>query len=1416
MTKKISKFLKLIFITLLINISQVMAATNTWEFDLSTDYTLSNSTSFNFTTSLLELNQNTLNHIWVINNATTYNWAYDVVVDWNYAYMTNYLWDRVTILDISNPATPTFVSQLINNNWTIRLDWAAGIVKDWNYLYVASQVSDALQIIDVINPSAPIAAWQLINATTLNWARWIAKSWNYVYIACDTYDALQVINVTNVAAPVITWTYRNAANWNLNWARDIKVVWNYAYVSNYDRDSLAIMNISNPAAPTLTSQLQDATNLNWAHQVEISWNYAYVSAYLNNSVRVINISNPALPTAVTNISWWSYSLTNPRDLLIDWNKLFITSFWLDAVNVADISNPAAPVYITKIIHNIANPLLDWVDGIFKVGNYIYTAVYNSDALEILKFNYDMTSPFIIPNTGFNIWSDYLTSLSNVLWWWNAWSITYQISKDNWTSWYYWNWSTWVTTVLWVANSNSLSVINTNIDDFNLIAWTWVFKFKAFLTSNGDQAVELDSFTINTIPPPSPAWVTTNLALWLKSNKWLDNYVDWWSITNWLDYSWNWLNATTWVASPTIINNTSSNLNFYPLVNFNWTQSLQNLANWWFSDSYFIVIVPNQTVDWTLSWQVPFGFDCNSWVLSSGTCWLPFSGITLWAFTVAINDEVITHAIGSSTNWRSSQIWANSYELWKPMLLSSNENLAWNWTDIYEKWNQKNNFNINTYQTLSTANFSLGRSLDPANPFPYNWKIAEVINFSNRVSDFDRQKIESYLAFKYGITLNSWNQNYLNSAWTVIWDYTLSWDYNHNIFWLWRDDNTDLSNVISKSSNNWFLSISAIWEWTNISPSFIDITDLEYLFVADNNLSNTWIQIWAPLWYDILSRKWKIKEIWDIWTTNFDFDVDNSSFNIPSLNAGTNYYFVYDTDIDWLLSDETPISMTNIWWSSWRVSWLNISNNSIFTIATESSGNNIPTDISLSNNSLNENVVSWTSIWLFSTIDADLIDSHTYSLVSWIWSSDNSFFSIVWNSLSLNISPDYEIKNLYSIRVQTDDWNWWQFQEQFDIFINNIWESNNTIIDFELDTPWKYNITSWNWFRWTSSSFEWTYSFESNNLWAVNSQSCFEVNNTFYGWIWTIDFKYRVSSQAWADFFRFYIDNVEQQSWSWEVAWSTYAKTDVTSWSHIYKWCYTKDWATNTWSDKIWIDYITFSYTSPDLDPPVISLTNFSSWVLLPWWNHNIEIDYNDIWSGIDTSLISLEFYKWNWAWWPNIFSSWINPWYTITSSNSTYSTNNLLYGKYKYVFIVYDNYWNSTQIENIFFIDKPEFTISTDIHNSSIWPTYWPDEIVITVKTVGAPYQLELYKNSNLSDWNGNVIIDWDWTYWVWYDINPYSWPRKNITSNPIIWNWILDININWEYNIYTHRIKVWTIIDEEKAAWDYEMNISFRTIFSY
>ena len=1401
-----------------ISIETADAATQTWDFNVQGDYTRSSGTGLTVSGSIMQLEKSVLTHTGVIANATNHNGAYDVVVDGIYAYMTNFDGDRVSIINISNPAAPTLTSQIINNAGTIRLDGAAGIVKDGNFLYVASNVSNAMQIINVTNPALPVPSGQVFNATNLSGARWIAKSGNYVYVANNTRDSVEVIDVTNPAAPAAVGRIRNTVT--LNGARDIKIVWNTAYVAVFDGDRLTTINITNPAAPVILWNVTNATTLNGAHNLEISGNYAYVSANQNASVAVVNISTPATPTITTSISGWNYSLNTARDLLVDGKYLFMTGLWNDAVNIADISNPATPTFVNKVVHNAANPLLDGVGGLYKVWDLVYAASSISDALEILRHSYDTTSPFVTPITAFNYGADDIVNITEVLWAGNQGSVSYQISKNGGTTWYYWNGTAWAITALWVTNSNPMSTINTNLTSFNALAGgTGNFSFKAFFTSNGAQKVELDSLTVDTISPPSPGGVSGGLSLWLKANQGTSTTTNGTTLATWNDQSLVGLNATA-VTAPIYRDNTSDNLNFYPVVDFDGTtQYMQNLNNGAHSDSYFMVIVPNTTIDGTVAGKVPFGFDCLSGVLSSGTCGLWFAGMTLGAFTVALPDEVLTHAIGSSTNWRSSQTGLASYAASKPMLLWANENATGNGTDIYEKGVKIDNTTMNTYQTLSTADYSLGRSLDAANPFWYNGKIAEVINFSGRVSDTDRSKIESYLAFKYGMTLSWGTQNYVASdGTTLMWSSSLAGSYNNAIFGIGRDINQELAQPQAKSVNNdGIITLQALAEGTNTTPSFVDITDKEFLSLSDNLGANTWTAVNSPAGYNKLVREWRVQEIGDIGTVQLDFDVADTDFNVPNLNAGTQYFFLYDTNNNNSLADDTPTAMTNPSGNIWRISGINPAHLREFTIATQASTNNIPTNITLSSTSINENVAVNTTIGTLSTTDADVLDTHTYTLVSGFGDTDNVSFSIVGNALRIQEIPDFEIQDSYSVRIMTDDGNGGQYQKAFTVTINDLGEALTSILDFE--TPGKYDVTSGSWSRTLTNPYEGSYSLESNNAGAANSQSCFEVNHTLTS-TGGVDFYYNVSSQAGGDFLQFYIDNVQQGTgWSGTVPWAQYISPDIAPGTHAYKWCYIKDAATNAGTDNAFIDYITFPNRAGDIISPNITGTNYASGVLLPGGNHNLIFSHNDAGSGIDTSSANIELYKWDGvsSWGSNIASGNIGTG-TVNSSGSSFPTLGLNYGKYRYEYFIEDIAGNISSTGSVFYIDEPEFIIgsgSIDMWAVDSFTQNFSQNVVITVKTVGAWFNLILNENLPLMN-DTESINSWDGSIWYGFDQSPFSGNISTIFGNQIIATQSWSININGNKNTYTYNIKIWALVDINQIAGNYSWTLDFDIDLNY
>lgn len=94
----------------------------------------------------------------------------------------------------------------------------------------------------------------------------------------------------------------------------------------------------------------------------------------------------------------------------------------------------------------------------------------------------ITSSIAIPYSSLNAWTEVLGAT-------NAGSVTYQISRDG-SVFYYHNGAAWVPAA-GVAQSNSAAQLSSNLSTFGAGS----FSFRAFLTSNGSQACEIDSLTL---------------------------------------------------------------------------------------------------------------------------------------------------------------------------------------------------------------------------------------------------------------------------------------------------------------------------------------------------------------------------------------------------------------------------------------------------------------------------------------------------------------------------------------------------------------------------------------------------------------------------------------------------------------------------------------------------------------------------------------------------------------------------------------------------------------------------------------------------------------------------------------------------------------------------------------------------------
>ena len=92
----------------------------------------------------------------------------------------------------------------------------------------------------------------------------------------------------------------------------------------------------------------------------------------------------------------------------------------------------------------------------------------------------------------------------------------------------------------------------------------------------------------------------------------------------------------------------------------------------------------------------------------------------------------------------------------------------------------------------------GTPCTPCGTF-FGGAISEFILYSRQLTSQERRRVDSYLAIKYGVTLNqSSATDYLHSGGAVVWDATANRIYRNNITGIGRDDNSALVQKQSRS------------------------------------------------------------------------------------------------------------------------------------------------------------------------------------------------------------------------------------------------------------------------------------------------------------------------------------------------------------------------------------------------------------------------------------------------------------------------------------------------------------------------------------------------------------------------------------------------------------------------------------------
>lgn len=156
-------------------------------------------------------------------------------------------------------------------------------------------------------------------------------------------------------------------------------------------------------------------------------------------------------------------------------------------------------------------------------------------------------------------------------------------------------------------------------------------------------------------------------------------------------------------------------------------------------------------------------------------------------------------------------------------------------------------------------------------------VSEVIQYDRDLTAAEINRVQSYLAIKYGVTLNQLSPaNYVASNGSVIWNATTNSGYAENIAGIGRDDASGLSQVQSQSINpNPIVSMNKGGAFSN---------DLDFVMWGSNNayLSPTTVDAFSAAYPFRLGRVWRVDISGTPGDVTVTFDLSGGIYN--STNA----------------------------------------------------------------------------------------------------------------------------------------------------------------------------------------------------------------------------------------------------------------------------------------------------------------------------------------------------------------------------------------------------------------------------------------------------------------------------------------------------------------------------------------------------
>jgi len=411
-----------------------------------------------------------------------------------------------------------------------------------------------------------------------------------------------------------------------------------------------------------------------------------------------------------------------------------------------------------------------------------------------------------------------------------------------------------------------------------------------LTFTNIPIADSDFFTL-AAQQVGPGYVAGNLSLWLQANSGTNTTVDGGSVSSWGDQGVNGNDVSQGTGSdqPTFKNNLTDNINYNPVIDFDGTDDVLSdasgiLGSVTYNDlNVYSVVVTDEkknayvfyeaTTDNRISATIPWGDGVGTFYWDAGD-----AGSSDNRLFIAWGGELETPYLWSSLfSTTSSQTVAGQMQIIERDGLSIVDD------------NDGSSFTGNNSQ------FNLASDLTRY----FNGKIAEMTIYAGPIDATEHQRIESYFAIKYGISLDNsgggTDGDYLASDGTIIWDANIAGGYHNEIIGIGRDDDSELYQKQSHHQHDSLRIYIDALAADNGSNSGTIANDVSFVLIGHNGGKQRAQPVEMPP-----GIKSRFEREWQVTNTNFDEDF-SLEFEWDNTDAGgfdiTQIRLLVDTDDD---------------------------------------------------------------------------------------------------------------------------------------------------------------------------------------------------------------------------------------------------------------------------------------------------------------------------------------------------------------------------------------------------------------------------------------------------------------------------------------------------------------------------------------